>query len=38
VPAVVTAVVIAIAWAVLKPRITPGPAGEQGLSVQQAVN
>jgi predicted MFS family arabinose efflux permease len=37
VPAVVTAVVIAIAWVVLKPRATPGLAGEQSLPVQQAV-
>jgi uncharacterized membrane protein YoaK (UPF0700 family) len=31
VPAVITAVVIAIAWLALKPRATSGPAGEQGL-------
>ena len=37
VPAVVTAVVIVIAWAVLKPRVTSGPAGAQGRPVQQAV-
>ncbi len=37
VPAVVTAVVIAIAWVALKPRATSGPAGQQGLPVQQAV-
>ena len=37
VPAAVTAVVIAIAWVALKPRATSGPAGEQGLPVQQAV-
>jgi uncharacterized membrane protein YoaK (UPF0700 family) len=37
VPAVVTAVVIAIAWVALKPRATAGPAGEQGLPVPQAV-
>lgn len=37
VPAVVTAVVIAIASVALKPRATSGPAGEQGLPVQQAV-
>jgi uncharacterized membrane protein YoaK (UPF0700 family) len=37
VPAVVTAVVIAIAWAVLKPRATSASAGEQSLPVQQAV-
>jgi uncharacterized membrane protein YoaK (UPF0700 family) len=37
VPAVVTAVVIAIAWVVLKPRATSGSAGEQSLPVQQAV-
>jgi uncharacterized membrane protein YoaK (UPF0700 family) len=37
VPAVVTAAVIAIAWAALKPRATSGPAGEQSLPVQQAV-
>jgi hypothetical protein len=37
VPAVVTAVVIAIAWVVLKPRPTSGRASEQGLPVQQAV-
>jgi uncharacterized membrane protein YoaK (UPF0700 family) len=36
-PAVVTAVVIAIAWVVLKPRPTSGRASEQGLPVQQAV-
>jgi hypothetical protein len=33
-PAVVTAVVIAIAWVALKPRATSGPAGEQNLPVQ----
>jgi uncharacterized membrane protein YoaK (UPF0700 family) len=38
VPVVVTAVVIAIAWLALKPRATSGPAGEQSLPVQQAVN
>jgi hypothetical protein len=37
VPAVVTAVVIAIAWVALKPRATADPAGEQGLPVPQAV-
>jgi uncharacterized membrane protein YoaK (UPF0700 family) len=37
VPAVVTAVVIAIAWLALKPRATSGPAGEQSLPVPQAV-
>jgi CHASE2 domain-containing sensor protein len=37
VPAIVTAVVIAIAWLALKPRTTSGPAGEQSLPVQQAV-
>ena len=37
VPTVVTAVVIAIAWVVLKPRPTSGRASEQGLPVQQAV-
>jgi uncharacterized membrane protein YoaK (UPF0700 family) len=37
VPAVVTAVVIAIAWVVLAPRATSGSAGEQSLPVQQAV-
>jgi uncharacterized membrane protein YoaK (UPF0700 family) len=37
VPAVVTAVVIAIAWVVLKPRATSGSAGERSLPVQQAV-
>jgi uncharacterized membrane protein YoaK (UPF0700 family) len=37
VPAVVTAVVIAIAWVALKPRATSGSAGEQSLPVQQAV-
>jgi len=37
VPAVVTAVVIAIAWTALKPRATSGLAGEQSLPVQQAV-
>jgi uncharacterized membrane protein YoaK (UPF0700 family) len=37
VPAVVTAIVIAIAWVVLKPRATSGQAAEQGLPVQQAV-
>ena len=37
VPAIVTAIVIAIAWLALKPRTTSGPAGEQSLSAQQAV-
>ena len=37
VPAVVTAIVIAIAWVVLKPRATSGSAGEQSVPVQQAV-
>jgi uncharacterized membrane protein YoaK (UPF0700 family) len=37
VPAVVTAVVIAIAWVALKPRVASGPAGEQILPVQQPV-
>jgi uncharacterized membrane protein YoaK (UPF0700 family) len=37
VPPVVTAVVIAIAWVALKPRAPSGPAGEQGLPVQQEV-
>jgi uncharacterized membrane protein YoaK (UPF0700 family) len=37
VPAVLTAVVIVIAWTVLKPRVTSGSAGAQGLPVQQAV-
>ena len=37
VPAAVTAVVIAIAWLALKPRAASGPAGEQGLPVQQTV-
>jgi hypothetical protein len=37
VPTVVTAVVIAIAWTALKPRPTPGLAGQQSLPVQQAV-
>ncbi len=32
VPAAVTAVVIAIAWATLKPRATSDPAGEQVLT------
>jgi uncharacterized membrane protein YoaK (UPF0700 family) len=32
-----TAVVIAIAWVALKPRATSGPAGQQGLTVPQAV-
>ena len=36
VPAVVTAVVIAIAWVALKPRATSSPAGEQSLPIQQA--
>lgn len=36
-PAVVTAVIIAIAWVAFKPRATSGPVGEQGLPVQQAV-
>jgi hypothetical protein len=36
-PAVVTAVVIAIAWLVLKPRAISGPAGEQSVSAHQAV-
>jgi uncharacterized membrane protein YoaK (UPF0700 family) len=35
VPAVVTAVVITIAWVALKPRATSGSVGEQGLPVQQ---
>jgi hypothetical protein len=35
VPAVVTAIVIAIAWVVLKLRVTSGPAA--ALPVQQAV-
>ena len=38
VPAAVTAAVIAIAWVALKPRAIAGPAGEQSLPVQQAVN
>jgi hypothetical protein len=37
VPAAVTAVVIAIARVALQPRATSGPAGEQGLPVQQPV-
>jgi uncharacterized membrane protein YoaK (UPF0700 family) len=37
VPAVVTAVVIVIAWVALKPRATAGPAGAQGVSAPQAV-
>ncbi len=37
VPAVLTALIIAIAWVALKPRATSGPVGEQGLPVQQAV-
>jgi uncharacterized membrane protein YoaK (UPF0700 family) len=37
VPAVITAVVIAIAWVALKPRVTSDPAGKQGTPVQQAV-
>jgi hypothetical protein len=37
VPAVVTAVVIVIAWVTLKPRATSGPAGEQARPVQQTV-
>jgi uncharacterized membrane protein YoaK (UPF0700 family) len=37
VPAVLTAVIIAIAWVVLKPRATSGSAAEQGLPVRQAV-
>jgi uncharacterized membrane protein YoaK (UPF0700 family) len=37
VPVAVTAVVIAIAWVALKPRVTSGPAGEQSLPVQPAV-
>ena len=37
VPAVVTAVVIAIAWVALKPRAASGPAGQQDLPVPQAV-
>jgi hypothetical protein len=37
VPAAVTAVVMAIARVALKPRATSGPAGEQGLPVQQPV-
>ena len=36
-PAVVTAIVIVIAWTALKPRAISGPAGEQALPVQQAV-
>jgi uncharacterized membrane protein YoaK (UPF0700 family) len=36
-PAVVMAVVIAIAWVALKPRATSGSAGEQILPVQQPV-
>jgi uncharacterized membrane protein YoaK (UPF0700 family) len=36
VPLAVTAVIIAIAWVVLKPRATSGPAGEQSLPVPQA--
>ena len=38
VPAAVTAVVIVIVWTALKPRAISGPAGEQALPVQQAVN
>jgi uncharacterized membrane protein YoaK (UPF0700 family) len=37
VPAVVTAVVIAIAWPTRKPRAISGPAGEQSLPTHQAV-
>ena len=37
VPVAVTAVVIAIAWVVFKPRATSGPAGQQSLPVQPAV-
>jgi uncharacterized membrane protein YoaK (UPF0700 family) len=37
VPVAVTAVVIAIAWAALKPRAAAGPAGQQSLPVQQTV-
>ena len=37
VPAVVTAVVIAIAWAALKPRAASGPASGQSPSAQRAV-
>jgi hypothetical protein len=37
VPAVVTAVVIAIAWVALKPSATAGPVGEPGLPAEQAV-
>ena len=37
VPAVVTAVAIAIAWVALKPRATAGPVGEPGLPAEQAV-
>jgi uncharacterized membrane protein YoaK (UPF0700 family) len=37
VPAVVTAVIIAIAWVAMKPRPTSDRAGEQGLPAQQAV-
>jgi uncharacterized membrane protein YfcA len=36
VPAIVTAVVIAIAWVALKPRAASGPVGGPGLPVQQA--
>jgi hypothetical protein len=36
VPAAVTAVIIAIAWLVLKPRPTPGPAGNRANSLQDA--
>jgi hypothetical protein len=36
-PAVVTAVVIAIAWLVLKPRASSGPAGEQSVPAHQVV-
>jgi uncharacterized membrane protein YoaK (UPF0700 family) len=37
VPVAVTALVIAIAWVVLKPRATSGPTGGQSLPVQQTV-
>jgi uncharacterized membrane protein YoaK (UPF0700 family) len=37
VPAVVTAVVIVIAWVALKPRATEAPAGAQARPAQQAV-
>ena len=36
VPAAVTAIIIAIAWLVLKPRPTPGPAGNRENSLQDA--